>query len=84
MARGLGLGFCVSMVTLMINNMFGDRWAYFELSAYTWAFAGLVARLSQLSVAPPALAAQIQDKELKEKPLLSKTHGRKPRKSYYK
>lgn len=84
MARGLGLGFSVSMITLMINNIFGDRWAYFELSAYTWAFAGLVARLSQLSIAAPALAAQTQDKELKEKPLLSKIPGRKPRKSYYK
>jgi O-antigen ligase len=84
MARGLGLGFWVSMITLMINNFFGDRWAYFELSAYTWAFAGLVARLSQLSTAEPALVAQTHDKDLKEKTILSKTPGRKPRKSYYK
>ena len=40
--KGLGLGFMVCVVVLMILNFFGDRWTYLELSAYFWVFWGLV------------------------------------------
>lgn len=46
LSKGLGLGFAVSIIVLMINNVFGNRWTYMELSAYLWIFAGLVARLN--------------------------------------
>lgn len=87
MSKGLGLGLCVSMVTLVINNFFGDRWGYFELSAYTWVFAGLVTRLCQLADEAPAEDVKQtvpvnSTKNFNGKS--SKVPGRKPRKSYYK
>ena len=48
-SKGLGLGLFVCMFVLSVNNFFGDRWSYFELSGYLWIFAGLVARLNIIS-----------------------------------
>ena len=48
-SRGLGLGFFMCIIVLMVNNMFGDRWTYTEVSAYLWVFAALVVRLNILS-----------------------------------
>ena len=45
-SRGLGLGLGICMFVLMINNFFGDRWTYLELSSNLWVYAGLVARLN--------------------------------------
>jgi len=50
MSKGLGLGFAACIIVLMINNFFGNRWDYVELSAYLWVFAGLVARLNANSL----------------------------------
>jgi len=44
-AKGLGLGFALCIIVLMVNNFFGDRWTYPEVNTFLWAFAGLVARL---------------------------------------
>jgi len=49
MSKGLGLGFAVCIIVLIINNFFGNRWDYIEISAYLWAFAALVARLNIIS-----------------------------------
>jgi O-antigen ligase len=49
LSKGLGLGLVVCMVVLMINNIFGNRWTYLELSGYLWVFAGLVVRLRVIS-----------------------------------
>lgn len=49
LSKGLGLGFSVSILVLLVNNMFGDRWTYAEVSSYLWVFAGLVSRLNILS-----------------------------------
>ncbi len=49
LSKGLGLGLVVCMFVLLVNNIFGDRWTYLELSAYLWIFAGLVARLNIIS-----------------------------------
>ena len=46
LSRALGIGFACAIVMLMINNMFGDRWTYLELSSYLWIFAGLVEALN--------------------------------------
>jgi O-antigen ligase len=46
LSKGLGLGFAICIVILLINNIFGDRWSYMELSSNLWVFAGLVARLN--------------------------------------
>ncbi len=89
MSKGLGLGLWVSMITLLINNFFGDRWAYLELSAYGWAFAGLAARLTTLldeSQLPKV--ESVKDEKAPaaatEKVKKAQVPMRKPRKSYYK
>jgi len=48
-SQGLGLGFSMCIIVLLVNNMFGDRWTYMELIAYFWVFAGLVSRLNIIS-----------------------------------
>ncbi len=50
LSKGLGLGLMLSIVVLLINNFFGDRWSYLELGSYLWIFAGLVARLRVISL----------------------------------
>lgn len=42
--KGLGLGFCASVVSLMVVNFFGDRWSYLPLAAFFWVFLGMVER----------------------------------------
>jgi len=49
LSKGLGLGFAICVFVLLVNNIFGNRWSYLELSAYFWIFAGLVARLNIIS-----------------------------------
>lgn len=81
MSKGLGLGLFICMFVLLGNNMFGDRWAYFEVSGYLWVFAGLVARLNALSggaVLPQAI------KETAVTRVQATTPHKKIRKSYYK
>lgn len=84
LSRGLGLGLFASMFTLIINNFFGDRWAYFELSAYTWAFVGLAARLSQLNSDKTQELAAAKDPIGKLAFSADTTPVKKTRKSYYK
>lgn len=55
LSQGMGLGLMACVVVLMVNNFFGDRWSYLELSAYLWIFAGLVARLIIMAQNPKAL-----------------------------
>jgi len=47
--KGMGLGFAICIIVLMVNNVFGNRWTYVELSAYFWVFAALITRLNILS-----------------------------------
>lgn len=49
LSKGLGLGFAICIFVLIVNNIFGNRWTYLELSGYLWIFAGLVARLNIIS-----------------------------------
>jgi O-antigen ligase len=48
LSKGFGLGFMACILALMVNNFFGDRFSYFELSSYLWIFAGLVSRLNRI------------------------------------
>ncbi|MCK5580791.1 MAG: O-antigen ligase family protein [Candidatus Omnitrophica bacterium] len=49
LSKGLGLGFAICIIVLMVNNIFGDRWTYMEVSSNLWVFAALVARLNIFS-----------------------------------
>lgn len=42
--RGLGLGFMACVISMMVNNIFGDRWSYYMLGAYFWILWGIVDR----------------------------------------
>ena len=62
LSKGLGLGLAVCMFVLLVNNIFGDRWTYLELSAYLWIFAGLVARLNIISKEENSSAKAVKKK----------------------
>ena len=42
--KGLGFGFFGCAISMIITNMFGDRWSYFVLGSFFWIFWGLVDR----------------------------------------
>ncbi len=43
-SRSLGIGFVACVFTMLVNNMFGDRWTYLPVSSFLWVFVGLVTR----------------------------------------
>lgn len=56
--KSIGLGFSGLMVTALVANFFGDRWMYFQITGYTFAFAALAVRAQRIT--------DEQDEELKE------------------
>jgi hypothetical protein len=40
--QALGAGFAAYMVSVIVANIFGDRWTYIDLSGYTWILLALV------------------------------------------
>lgn len=52
LAQGMGVGLMACIAVILVNNMFGNRWMYFELSAYLWIFTGLVGRMIILQEKP--------------------------------
>ncbi len=82
LAKGMGLGLVACMIAVFLNNFFGDRWAYFELSAYLWIFAGLVGRYIILSKTPIQQETPVPIKENKKNiPITSEVKKKKIR--YY-
>ena len=47
--KSIGLGFSGLMLTALVANFFGDRWMYFQITGYTFAFAALAVRAQQLT-----------------------------------
>lgn len=47
--KSIGLGFSALMVSALVANFFGDRWMYFQITGYTFAFAALAVRAQQIS-----------------------------------
>jgi len=45
----IGLGLAALMVAVVIANMFGDRWMYFQITGYTFAAAAMAVRSQKLS-----------------------------------
>jgi putative inorganic carbon (HCO3(-)) transporter len=45
----IGLGFSALMLVAFIANLFGDRWMYFQITGYTYVFAGMVVRGLQIT-----------------------------------
>jgi len=65
--QGLGLGLTACIVSIIVTNMFGDRWSYLPLNAYFWVLFGLVVR------------AEAIESELVTNPGLTADKKRKPR-----
>ncbi len=42
--KGLGVGFIMCVVSLMVSNLFGDRWTHTEVGTFFWVFLALVVR----------------------------------------
>lgn len=42
--KAIGAGFAAYMISVMITNIFGDRWTYIDLSSFTWILMALVAQ----------------------------------------
>jgi O-antigen ligase len=55
--RAVGLGFATMMISVILCNLFGDRWTYIEISGYTFTLAALVMRgqwiIRDTPISPP-------------------------------
>lgn len=61
--RALGAGFAAYMVSVIVANIFGDRWTYIDLSAYTWILLALVVQgtlWTEASASSPEPAPAVQ------------------------
>lgn len=56
--KGLALGFCACVVSVLCTNMFGDRWSYLPLGAYYWIFLGVVTKALLLTMEEKAAGTQ--------------------------
>ena len=57
--QGLGLGLIICLTSLVVTNVFGDRWTYLEINGLLWVLIGTALRASQLST-PAAVAPEEQ------------------------
>jgi putative inorganic carbon (HCO3(-)) transporter len=58
---GLGMGACSCMVCLVVVNIFGDRFAYMEISGYTFLMLGMVQRALLMADRQPAGEGQLKE-----------------------
>jgi O-antigen ligase len=58
----LGMGMVAIIVCALLVNLFGDRWMYQQITAYMWAFLGLVVRARMLEEAPETMAASATER----------------------
>ncbi len=47
--KSIGLGFSALMLSALVANFFGDRWMYFQITGYTYAFAALAVRAQEMT-----------------------------------
>jgi putative inorganic carbon (hco3(-)) transporter len=64
----VGLGFSALMVGMLLANVFGDRWSYFQVDGWMWMLLGAVVRGLILTEEPQesseeAVAAEIAEPE---------------------
>jgi len=57
LAYALGLGMVGAWLALILSNCFGDRFTYYPMIGYFWAFLGLTLKARELVVAERASAA---------------------------
>jgi len=47
--KSIGLGFSALMISALVANFFGDRWMYFQITGYTYAFAALAVSAQKMT-----------------------------------
>lgn len=56
--RGVGLGFVALMASILVMNLFGDRWTYQQVDGFLWILLGCVIRgLASIEQQPQAAGA---------------------------
>jgi len=76
--RALGAGFAAYMVSVIVTNVFGDRWTFIDLSAFTWVLLALVIQgtlLTEQAAQAPAPEAVQAPPEPVPAPQLAPTIG---------
>jgi O-antigen ligase len=56
LAQALGLGMIGVWLSLMLSNVFGDRFTYYPMIGYFWAYVGLMLKSRELALAEGARA----------------------------
>lgn len=64
--QSVGLGFSALMISAFVANMFGDRWMYFEITGYTYAFAALAVRGQHITDSEQACERREEEDEENE------------------
>lgn len=54
LAQALGLGMIGAWLSLMLSNVFGDRFTYYPMIGYFWVYTGLLLKARALAVAEAA------------------------------
>lgn len=78
LSKGMGLGLMACIIVLLVNNFFGNRWSYPEMSTFLWVYAGLVGRLIIMAKNPGPLAEAQQKEKSKSTPFAQKQKKKKP------
>ncbi len=66
--QALGLGFIGCVTSLVVSNVFGDRFSYFTLGSYFWILWGTVDRAMSLSEEPESVPATVLPVTAEENP----------------
>jgi O-antigen ligase len=57
--QGIGLGFVALMASILIMNLFGDRWTYQQVDGFLWILLGCVIRGLATTSEQPARAGSL-------------------------
>ena len=61
----LGLGLTAMMFCAVFVNFFGDRWMYQQITAYMWAYLGLVSRARMIEAEQPQLEPVVESRNVR-------------------
>jgi O-antigen ligase len=59
--RGIGLGFVALMASIVVMNLFGDRWTYQQVDGFLWILLGCVIRGLATASEQSEKAAQVEE-----------------------
>jgi O-antigen ligase len=66
--KAMGLGFTLCIVSVLVTNLFGNRWGYLNLGTYLWAFMGIVTRAMIINRTELAAAGLVPPTTVRLKP----------------